>query len=157
MSKKNYKNAKEKRDGGRFVQVPSVVLDGAAYLSLNAHARMLLWDLYAQYNGRNNGDFCAAYSVMVKRGWRSENTLNKAKKDLIQAGLIAETRKGYRPNKCSLYAVTWQALDECGGKLDIGPSAFPRGAYRLKDPMPPLKKITPLNAATASTSTSLMH
>lgn len=27
-----------------------------------------------------------------------------------------ETRKGARPNKASLYAVTWCALDHCGGK-----------------------------------------
>lgn len=58
------------------------------------------------------------------------------KRELIDAGLIVETRKGARPNKASLYAVTWCALDQCGNKLDISPSAFPRGAYRLHDPVP---------------------
>jgi hypothetical protein len=62
-------------------------------------------------------------------GWRSEATLHKAKQELLALGLIAETRKGARPNKASLYGVTWAELDECDGKLDISPQAFPRGAY----------------------------
>ena len=76
---------------------------------------------------------------MRLRGWRSEATLMKAKRELIELGLIVETRKGARPNKASLYAVTFYALDDCGGKLDITPKAFPRGAYKLRDPMPPVR------------------
>ena len=139
MAKSRYKNAKDKRDGESHIGVPHCVLNGAAYLALNAHARMLLWDLAAQYRGDNNGDMCAAWKVMQPRGWRSEETLQKAKRDLIDLGLIVETRKGARPNKATLYAVTWCALDHCGGKLDISERAFPRGAYRQNDPLPPLK------------------
>lgn len=73
-------------------------------------------DLAMQYRGDNNGDLGAAWKVMQPRGWRSEETLQKAKRDLIDQGLILETRKGARPNKASLYAVTWCALDHCGGK-----------------------------------------
>lgn len=157
MSSKTYKNAKAKRDGGAFALVPKSVLDGKAYLSVSAHARMLLWDLFSQFNGGNNGDLCAAFSVLKSRGWKSQNTLHAAKQELLDAGLIAETRKGGFPNRCSLYGVTWHALDDCGSKLDIKPCAFPRGAYRLKDPVPQLKKITPLNASAASTAPPQMH
>jgi hypothetical protein len=155
MAKGNrYKSAKEKRDGGAFITLPLCVLNGSAYLGVSAHARMLLFDLVAQYRGDNNGDLCASYkSVMKPRGWKSENTLHKAKLELIEAGLIVETRKGARPSKASLYAVTWYAMDDCGGKLEISTQAFPRGAYRLKDPRPVLKvveKNTPLNAQAAS-------
>ena len=136
MAKGRFKNATDKRDGGAFITLPLSVLDGAAYLSLNAYARMLLFDLAAQYRGDNNGDLCAAWKLMHPRGWKSEETLNKAKRDLLEAGLIVETRKGARPNKCSLFALTWYALDDCGGKLDITAQSFPRGAYRLKDPLP---------------------
>jgi len=139
MAKSRYKNAKDKRDGESHIGVPHCVLNGAAYLGLNAYARMLLWDLAAQYRGDNNGDMCAAWKVMQPRGWRSQETLQKAKRDLIDLGLIVETRKGARPNKATLYAVTWCALDHCGGKLDISERAFPRGAYRQNDPLPPLK------------------
>lgn len=139
-----YKNARQKRDGGRFYQIPACVLEGAAYLCLSPHARMLLFDLLAQYRGNNNGDLCAAWKLMQPRGWKSEETLHKAKLQLLEAGLMVETRKGARPNKASLYALTWYALDECGGKLDISVQGFPRGAYKLKDPVPILVRNTSL-------------
>lgn len=151
MRKKNlYKNAKAKRDGGAFFTVPAAVLNGAAYIGLNAHARMLLFDLLAQYNGSNNGDLGVAFSLMKPRGWRSEHTLLDAKRDLLEAGLIVETRKGARPNKASLYAVTWHALDECDGKLDISTQSFPRGAYKSKDR--PKVVIDAVSAAIENTS-----
>jgi hypothetical protein len=136
MAKSRYKNATEKRDGGGHIAVPFPVLNGLAYLNLNAHARMLLWDLAAQYRGNNNGDLCAAWKLMKPRGWKSEATLDKCKRALVEAGLIVETRKGARPNKCSLFALTWYALDECNGKLDISARSFSRGAYKLKDRPP---------------------
>lgn len=154
---KAYKDGKDKRDSGRFFALPIGVLNGAAYLSLSSHGRMLLLDLLAQYNGNNNGDLCAAYSMMKLRGWRSTHTLQNAKKELIEADLICETRKGARPNLASLYAVTWYALDECNGKLDITPQGFNRGAYKLKDRSPILLKIKELNAPTASVGANLLH
>lgn len=151
MAKNNrYKSAKDKRDGGTFFTVPSAVLNGAAYIGCGSHARMLLFDLLAQYRGNNNGDLCAAYSLMKPRGWKSTHTLLAAKRELLKAGLIVETRMGARPNKASLYALTWHALDECGGKLDISAHNFPRGAYKLKEPLPPMIKNASLNAVAAS-------
>lgn len=149
---KKYKDASSKRDGGQFVAIPITVLNGAAYLSVSSHARMLLMDLAAQYKGDNNGDLCAAYSMMKLRGWKSTHTLLAAKKDLMSAGLIEETRKGARPNKASLYAVTWQTLDDCNGKLDITSAGFHQGAYKLKDPPPSVGKIKDFSALGASTS-----
>ena len=66
---------------------------------------------------------------MQKRGWKSEDTLNKAKKELIAASMIAETRKGGFPNRTTLYGLTWFRLDHCAGKLDVSPIAFPYGAF----------------------------
>jgi len=150
MAKCRYKNAKDKRDGGAFYTVPAAVLNGVAYLDCSSHARMLLFDLLAQYRGNNNGDLCAAFSLMKQRGWKSTHTLIAAKRELLDAGLIIETRMGARPNKASLYAVTWHALDECGGKLDISAQGFQRGAYKLKDSLPPMVKNATLNAVAAS-------
>jgi len=58
---------------------------------------------------------------------------------LLEVGLIVEARKGARPNKASLYGLTFFDLDFCDGKLDITPSQFRRGAWRLYGPPPPLK------------------
>jgi|TARA_B100001971_G_scaffold150400_1_gene139529 hypothetical protein len=58
---------------------------------------------------------------MRNRGWNSSDQLHKAKNELLERGLILVSRQGGR-NKCSLYAVTWQPIDDCKGKLDIGAS-----------------------------------
>lgn len=136
---KRWKDGKAKRDGGAFLSLPLSVLNSRAYIEIGAFARMLLLDLFMQYRGDNNGDFSACWKFMQPRGWRSEATLARAKKELLASGLIVETRKGARPNKASLYAVTWCALDHCGGKLEMTPQSFPRGEYRMRDPMPPIR------------------
>jgi hypothetical protein len=94
---------------------------------------MLMFDLLAQYNGFNNGDLSAAWTVMKPRGWRSEATLNKAKKQVLASGLVVETRKGQRPNKCSLYGLTFYTMDECQRKTDIRPGEFPFGRWAEKE------------------------
>jgi hypothetical protein len=120
------------------VAFPTVVLNSVAYLGLSAHARMLLVDMAAQYSGDNNGDFSIAWVLMKPRGWKSEDTLSKAKKELIESGLVVETRKGARPNKASLYALTWLALDQ-HPKLDMTQKTFPRGKWREREPQSPIK------------------
>ncbi|CAG1013308.1 hypothetical protein ANAEL_04665 [Anaerolineales bacterium] len=151
MARSRYKNAAEKRDGGGHVAIPFAVLNGAAFIGLSAHARMLLFDLAAQYRGNNNGDLCMAFKMMKPRGWKSEETLGKAKLELLESGLIVETRKGARPNKCSLFALTWYALDDCDGKLDISARSFPRGAYKLKD-RPPVMVSSGIKNASLTTA-----
>lgn len=138
MGAKGFKGAAKKRDGGRFLALPWDVLESRAYLVLSPYAVKLLIDLAAQYRGNNNGDLGMAWKIMRPRGWRSEETLHKAKRELLKAGLIFETRKGARPNKASLYGLTFFDLDYCKGKLDITAQGFPRGAWRLLDPVPPL-------------------
>jgi hypothetical protein len=134
-----WKDSKQKQEGGAFIKLPKSVLTSRAYLDASPYARMLLIDLFIQYRGDNNGDLCAAWKFMRPRGWRSEATLMKAKRELLELELIVETRMGARPNKATLYAVTWCSLDFCGGKLEMSPKGFPRGAYKLRDPLPPIR------------------
>ena len=120
--------------GEGFVAMPYSVLNSMAFKSLSAKAVKLLLDLASQYRGDNNGDLAAAWKVMRPRGWKSEDTLNKAKKELLKAELIFEARTGRRPNVCSLYALTWFPLHP-SPKHDCKPSAFIKGAYRLQEPL----------------------
>jgi len=140
MSRKSWKTSRDKRDGGSFLAVPMSVLNSVAFREASQYAKALLIDLSAQLRDDNNGDLAACWRFMRERGWRSQTTLAKAKAELIERGLIVETRKGARPNKASLYAVTWRALDDCGGKLDMRPQDFQRGAYRLMDAPPTIKR-----------------
>jgi len=127
-TKKRWK-VKGRRESGNFVMLPKACLMHDNYIALSPYAVKLLIDLYANYNGRNNGDFCCTWSLMKKRGWRSESTLNNARKELLYYGWIICSRQGGR-NLPSLYAVTFQSIDECKGKLDIRETATSPGNWK---------------------------
>jgi hypothetical protein len=113
---------------GGFLALPMALLTCPKFRALSPIGVKLLIDIGSQYNGKNNGDLTAAWKVMKPRGWNSEATLNKAKKELMASGFIAETRKGQLPNLCTLYGITWQPLNP-NRKLDVGPNGFPVGEW----------------------------
>ena len=115
------RKAKGRASSGSFVSFPHSVLKHPAFATLTTRATKLLIDLATQYRGKNNGDLSMPLSQMRNRGWNSSDQLHKAKNELLERGLILVSRQGGR-NKCSLYAVTWQPIDYCKGKLDIGAS-----------------------------------
>jgi hypothetical protein len=126
---------KGNRIGEAFVALPMSVANSPLFTALSPHAVKLLIDVAAQYRGDNNGDLSLAWKLMKPRGWRSEATLHKAKREILDAGFLYETRKGQRPNLCSLFALTWHHLDPCD-KFDPGAKAgFMRGEYRFKVPL----------------------
>lgn len=110
---------KGRRHTPSFVSLPHYVLNHPRFTELDGWTMKLLIDLCAQYKGSTNGDMSMAWSIMEKRGWRSRDTLRRARQELLSRGWIIQTRQGGR-NKPSLYAVTLWAIDECGGKLDAG-------------------------------------
>ncbi len=122
-------------EAGSFVAMPHACLNHPNYTRLSPRAVKLLFDLYAQFRGNNNGDFTAAWSYMSKHGWHSKDQLNKATRELLTAGWIMLTRQGGR-NQCSLYAVTFQAIDDCKGKLDEPATTTAPGWWK-RDPIAP--------------------
>ena len=99
------------RDGGGFVALPWTVLDCPAYSLLSHPAKSLLMEFARQFVRDNNGRLLASGKYLSKRGWKSADVIQRAKRELIEAGFIYETVKGHRPNKASWYAITWQDLD----------------------------------------------
>lgn len=133
MSRRNRrgKEAAAKREAGPFVALPWSVLDSAAYQGLSHPAKALLLEVARQYHSDDNGRMLLSSRYLAPRGWRSPEVITRAKRELLDAGLIYETVKGYRPNKASWYAVTWQSLD-WNAAYDAGAmEGFVRGAYRL--------------------------
>ena len=59
-SAKRREKTKNRKETGRFAQLPHVVLNSADYISLSYKSKALLVDLVYQYNGKNNGDLTAA-------------------------------------------------------------------------------------------------
>lgn len=119
------KTAKEARGGKNFLPLTTDVLRSQALADLSPYAAKLLWDIVSQWRMGNNGDASAAFeNVLRARGWRSKSTLHKALKELCASGLIVLTRQGSL-HKCSLYALGWLAIDDCGGKLDVRATTRP--------------------------------
>ena len=122
--------AKAKRESGGFIALPHAVLRSEKYGNLSAIATKLINDLFAQFNGKNNGDLCCAWTILNKRGWVSRDTLNRARIELLEKQFIEVSRQGGR-NTPTLYALTFYSVDDCGGKLDIQPTGSPKGLWRL--------------------------
>jgi hypothetical protein len=133
---------KGRRESGQFLNIPTQIPLSNQYANLGAWSVKLLIDLYTQYNGSNNGDLCAAFSMMKKRGWRSKGTLSNALTELTNAGFILKTRQGGK-HKASLYAVTFRAIDECKGKLDIDPTPVPPNTWKKIKTVPAMRTNVP--------------
>ena len=138
------KKAKGRGGSPPFFQLYHKLLDSPRYINLSHTAKSLLIDIARQYNGHNNGDLCVTLTVMEKRGWTSNSTMRRALNALLEAELILLTRQG-SINKCSLYALSWLAIDECDGKLDV---------ISTRTPPFPLSTATTKNNLHTSTGTS---
>ena len=98
------------RVSGGFSPIPWSVLDSQAFLSLSHPARSLLLEIARQDTRSSNGRLILSSRHLRTRGWKSNDTICRAKSELLRAGLIYETVKGHRPNKAAWYAVTWYKL-----------------------------------------------
>jgi hypothetical protein len=139
--KRRFKDAKARREPGGFVPLPSVAIRSEPFAKLGAHAVKLLIELLAQFRGDNNGDLEMTWGKMRKRGWASRDTLNRARGELLGAGWIMVSRQGGR-HKCSLYAVTFYAIDDCKGKLDVSATGSPPSLWKQTEPAPQVKIVT---------------
>ena len=115
---------------GGVAVIPNCVLENKRYTTLTWSAKGILTNIVGQYRGHNNGDLCATLSVFKKYGLTSQDTLTKAIKQLEKNGLIERTRQGGKDwatgaNLPTLYSITWQPIDECNGKLDVGSTTKP--------------------------------
>lgn len=123
------KNVDTDRMPGGFSPLPWSVLDSKVFLGLSHPARSLLLEIARQDVRSSNGRLLLSSKHLSKRGWTSNDTIHRAKAELLNAGLIHETVKGHRPNKASWYAVTWYRLYPHHG-FDAGAvEGFKLGAY----------------------------
>lgn len=118
-----------KRSSKGFSMLVHEYFRSAEYARLSPRAVKALIDLYTQFRGGNNGDLCAAWTVMAPLGWTSKDQLAKAIQELLEAGWVVITRQGGRRIP-TLYAVTWLGIDACDGKLDVRPNPVPLMLWR---------------------------
>jgi hypothetical protein len=117
--KDNYDKEKRRKKwgGGPFIALSRPFLNSYLLKILSPLATRLLFNLLSQYNGMNNGDLTLAWSVMENYGWSGRSTLEKARKQLMECGLLLLSRQGGK-HKPSLYALSLFSIDECNGKLE---------------------------------------
>ena len=106
MAGAKFKGNRDKRDGKTFVPLPMVMLESPGYRLASHPARALLIDIAMQYTGHNNGKLTACAKYLKPKGWRSSDTIVRARRELIDCGLLIETRKGARPNKAAWFALS---------------------------------------------------
>lgn len=115
-----------------YLGIPHYILRSPEFGRLEPWALKLLIELSGNYNGKNNGDLSAAFSVLKARGWRSAGTLNSAVKRLLSGGWLTYTRHGGR-NRCALFAVTWWPIDYCEGKhLEVRAETVARHSWKTE-------------------------
>lgn len=117
------------RDSGGFIALPWSVMDTPSYKALSHPARSLLLEIARQFVIDNNGRLLCSRRYLLSRGWNSNDTINRAKTELIEKGFIFETVKGRRPKRASWYAVTWYTLDKIPGYDAGAEKGFERSAY----------------------------
>jgi hypothetical protein len=123
---------------GTYSAIPHSVLDSKAFTGASLKAKGLLFELLRQLNGHNNGHLQLTTSWLKKRDWNSSDTIQTAKNELVDRGLIMQTRQGGRNLYCSWYAVTWLAISDFTG-LDIQQKDYHPGKWQFMD-NPPVKK-----------------
>jgi len=124
---------------GLYTALPHALLDSVAFMGASHPARSLLCELLRQHNGGNNGHLHLASSWLKKRGWTSNDVQHRAKIELIERGLIIQTRQGGLNAGPNRYAVTWLSISNFVG-LDIQPKDYHPGKWRFMDSSPVIGK-----------------
>lgn len=116
---------------GSWLPLPLEFLRSRACAELSPLGVKLLIDVLASLgpNASRNGDLSITPKLMAVRGWTSRASLLAAMRELLEHGLLVQTRQGSRLD-CSLFAVTLYPLDCDLSKLEVRP-----GCYRTSDYM----------------------
>lgn len=116
---------------GQWLPLPLDFVRSRACAELSPLAAKLMFDVLSMLgaNASRNGDISLTPKLMKVRGWSGRESLRAAARELVEHGLLVQTRQGSRLD-CSLYACTLYPLDCDLRKLDVGP-----GSYRTTDYM----------------------
>lgn len=126
---------------GTYAAVPHRLLDSPAFIGLTDSAKSLLFALFRQLNGRNNGHLQLSQKWLAGYGWRSSGMNRKARDELIERGLIIRTRLGGLNMGTDWFAATWLPISDFSG-LDVSPHQYHPGAWQLCT-LPPTQKRKP--------------
>jgi hypothetical protein len=124
---------------GSYTPLVHVVLDSVAMKGASHTARSLLLELLRQHTGGNNGHLHLAQGWLRKRGWKSGDTIQRAKRELIERNLIVQTKQGGLNAGPCRFALTWLPIANFVG-LELRPAEYHKGAWHFMDALPPMQK-----------------
>jgi hypothetical protein len=115
---------------GGYAPIPWSVLDSNSFKGASDKAKSLLYALMRQHTGNNNGHLHLARKWLQNQGWTCDESNRKATKELIERGLIIQTKWGGLNMGPNLYALTWHIISNYIG-LDICAKSYSYRAYHL--------------------------
>ncbi len=99
------------------------VCSSKAFIGASSKAKAFLFALMQQHNGQNNGHLHLVNKWLAKKGWPSASQNKKMRDELIQRGLVVQTRQGGLNADCSWYALTWLPMSDAKG-LDFSINTY---------------------------------
>lgn len=126
---------------GRLVALPRAVAESKAFIGASHRAKAMLWEFAMAHNGSNNGHITMSTAPrredgppgpirLSERGWTSADAVHLAILELMERGLILQTRQGGLGIGPSRYALTWHRITSFVG-LDIEPRHYHPGVWAL--------------------------
>lgn len=144
---------------GAYTAVPHMLLDGVAFIGASDRAKSLLFALMRQHNGNNNGRLQLTDKWLKKHGWPSAGMNIKARAELIERGMIVQTKRGGLNIGANWFALTWLPITNYVG-LDITASDYRQGVWgdcKLQPTprrKPPQKRDKPSDHRSSATPTT---
>lgn len=134
------KKARPESISGGYGAIPWMVMDSISFKGASDKAKALLFALMRQHTGNNNGRLHLAKQWLYNQGWTCHENNAKARNELIERGLVVQTKWGGLNMGADLFALTWYDISNYVG-LDITAKGYARGAYQLcKLPRTPRRK-----------------
>ena len=149
MARKN-KQARLESISGGYAPIPWAVLDSVSFKGASEKAKALLFALMRQHNGNNNGHLHLAKKWLYNQGWTCHENNSKARNELIERGLVVQTKWGGLNMGADLFALTWYDITNYVG-LDISAKGYSRGAYTLCNLAPTPRRKPPVTKQNART------
>jgi hypothetical protein len=118
-------------------------MDSVSFKGATDKAKSLLFALMRQHNGNNNGHLHLAKTWLYKQGWTCDESNRKACHELIERGLVTQTKWGGLNMGANLFALTWYPITSYVG-LDINAAGYVRGAYSLCNLPPTARRKPPI-------------
>ena len=146
MARKSKKSRPEIISGG-YGAIPWRVIDSASFKGATDKAKALLFALMRQHDGFNNGHLHLAKRWLYNQGWTCHENNSKARNELIDRGLVVQTKWGGLNMGPDLFALTWYDISNYVG-LDITSKSYAKGAYQLCNLPPTVRRKPPSKKST---------